>query len=201
MRIMARLLCVGGMSLLPASIAHANHLENRDNQPLVWFDTGLEVEQRAQTILRRTADAIDMRVNATQLEPGHAYSVWLVIFNHPDACVDECDDADLYEAGTEAAIIWSGIGGVANDAGRLGRSGTLVEGNLDGYPTFFGDLTDAIGAEIHMIVRSHGPASTDADELIAQTTSFEGGCTPASSAGLGTGTFECFDLQFSVHAP
>ena len=61
-----------------------------------------------------------------------------------------------------------------------------------------------MGAEIHMIVRSHGPARWDDPEaLLSQMSTFQGYCTPASSLGVGTdeSAFSCFEPQATMHMP
>ena len=50
-------------------------------------------------------------------------------------------------------------------------------------------LTDAAAAEIHLVVRGHGPAAIhDPEMLEAQTSTFMGGCE----------TLGCVDVQFAV---
>ena len=61
-----------------------------------------------------------------------------------------------------------------------------------------------MGAEIHMIVRNHGPARWDDPEaLLSQMSTFQGYCTPASSLGVGTdeSAFSCFEPQATMHMP
>lgn len=61
-----------------------------------------------------------------------------------------------------------------------------------------------MGAEVHLIVRYHGPARwDDGDTLLGMMSTFQGYCTPASSLGVSTGenAFDCYDAQASIHLP
>ena len=193
---------------LPHHVAEANSV---DNQALRDFGTGDAIGTGAHTTLKRSADAVAVGVHSRGLEPGHAYTVWLAIFNTPDGCATApCAEPDLFNPAATPSVIWSGVGGIANPAGALNGSGMLSEGNAEGYQQLFTDTAaagtldrgfpdpgflDAEGAEIHFVVRDHGPDTGDPD----QTSTFEGDCTPPSSIGLGAGAFECVDVQFSIN--
>ncbi|MFQ5615955.1 MAG: hypothetical protein ACE5GO_05790 [Anaerolineales bacterium] len=60
-------------------------------------------------------------------------------------------------------------------------------------------LLDALKAEIHLVVRSHGPAIPGQTE--DQITTFGGGCNEATGGGDGAVGFACEDLQFGIHLP
>jgi hypothetical protein len=156
----------------------------------------------AHTALQRLDDTVTVDIHARKLEPGHAYTAWLVIFNDPDGCVDGCGEDDLFRPEANPSVVWSGAAGVANGGGNLNLRGRLGQGdpNPQGAQVLFGPgLTDTRSTEIHIVVRDHGPASNDPTTLDAQLTSFEGNCTPESSFGTGTGDFGCLDPQASVH--
>jgi hypothetical protein len=136
--------------------------------------------------LERDSDAVFFDGRARGLEPGFAYTIWAVVFNDPAACSAGCEGGDLGEP--SASILWSGFGGVANPAGKLDFAIVLVEGSPPGQVLFGPGLTDADQAEIHLIVRSHGPASDDPAVLEAQLSSVGGGCD----------IFACEDVQFAV---
>lgn len=196
------LLMVLGLMLIAA--APSAGAKATDNSPLQNFSDDSLVGKGAHTTLQRTADAVSDKIRSRNLIPGNAYTVWLVIFNDPSGCSDPCGENDLDDLTGDPSVIWSGAGGIANPAGNLNMSGYLSEGNPQGYQQLFTDLgvpdpgfVDAEGAEIHNIVRDHGPATGNPD----QVSTFEGDCTPASSFGLGSGTYECEDVQFSIHMP
>jgi hypothetical protein len=52
-------------------------------------------------------------------------------------------------------------------------------------------LLNAKRAEIHLVVRSHGPASADPAVLQQQLTTFNGGCPPNT----------CMNVQAAPHLP
>ncbi len=187
------------VALLGAFASPVDAAKN-DQERLQWFDDDTEVGSGAHTSIQRSADSIRVATHARQLQPGHAYTVWLAIFNDPELCADGCGEGDLGNG--NSSVIWSGAGGVANGGGNLNVSGYLTENNPQGYQQLLTDLgapdggfVDAEGAEIHFVVRDHGPVTGNPDQL----TSFEGDCTAGSSFGLGSGTYECTDVQFSIH--
>lgn len=187
------------MVVIPQGVAAST----TDNQPLRDFATFEPTGEGAHTTLKRDADGIRLGVHARGLVGGHAYTVWVVVFNAPDGCfATPCGEPDLFNPAAMASIIWSGIGGVATAAGTLNGHGALGEGNPLGYQQLLTDLglfdagfLDAEGAEIHTVVRDHGPVSGDP----AQLSTFHVGCTPASSLGLGAGVYDCVDVAFSIH--
>ncbi|MFQ5709341.1 MAG: hypothetical protein ACE5HO_17930 [bacterium] len=96
-------------------------------------------------------------------------------------------------------------GDVANHRGQANFRARREIGDLSGslLPLFGLEpvgLLDPHGAEVHMIVRSHGPAIPG--KIDEQIGSFDGGCTafldpPEVPDEVG----ECADIQFSVHQP
>ena len=107
--------------------------------------------------------------------------------------------------GAEISPVWATGGIVGPDRGgqfsaRLGVGKDTASGQI-----IFGDaLTNPMGAEIHMIVRYHGPDRWDDPEaLLSQMSTFQGYCTPASSLGVGTdeSAFSCFEPQATMQMP
>ena len=134
-------------------------------------------------------------VNTTRL-PAGAYTNWWVIFNNPDACgAPGCGGKDfcpggVYNAEVSPSVMFA-TGGVVTDNGVGHFRAHLEENDLSGEVLFGPGLTTADGAEIHYIVRYHGPAGTG-DLLIKQTTTFGGGCM-----GLDADDpiYPCYDPQ------
>jgi hypothetical protein len=132
--------------------------------------------------LTRTDDAIQLSINTTGL-PAGAYTLWWVIFNNPEACVDGCSEEDL---GNPAVMgtVFRATGGIV-DANGVGHfRAYLQEGEVpSGVAEVLlpgGPLLDAQKAEIHVVLRYHGPVV----ERIAmkQTTTHYGGCSVAAPA-------------------
>lgn len=123
--------------------------------------------------------------------PGDATTVWFVVFNDPEGCIDGCGEDDVL-----AAFAGDNRGkvGVLQAAGHVaGGSKFRAAGRLnenDSDRLIFGmPLMDALTAEIHLIVRSHGPARTLTGPQLAQALhSVDGGCDVNT----------CGDPQFAV---
>lgn len=135
--------------------------------------------------LERNDDGVELNIWTTHL-PAGAYTVWWVVFNNPDACVDGCDGADLGNPAVEGSVLYA-TGGVVGASGFGYFRADLEVGETEGEVLFGPGLLDA-GTEIHFVIRNHGPASSDPDELEAQTTTFEGGCD----------VFDCYDPQAGI---
>ena len=144
----------------------------------------------AYSTLDRTSDAVTMTINTSELDGGAAYTVWWVVFNNPENCStpNQCSADDFAVPPVNSSVLWAtghviGKNGVGNFAGHL------KEGAAPGEVLFGPGLTNGEGAEIHLVVRSHGqPIPGQLDEQIH---TFLGGCSVNA----------CEDLQFAVHQP
>lgn len=131
------------------------------------FDTGIAVAGAA-TLLRDN-NSVDLRVQMSGLDTNSAYTLWWIIFNNPEECTTGeaptlCGAGDLnpdrdgeginpVDRGVRnAAGFITGLDGTANVQGRL------AEGTPPGGPAAagFGQLNDSVGAEIHIVVQTHG---------------------------------------------
>jgi hypothetical protein len=170
---------VGPLSsmMYPASNSHSK---------LIRFEFAQGVPADSSTVdgssakLTRGDSAVWIRVNTTELPPG-TYTNWWVVFNNPSACAGGCG-ADDFGNPEVAASVFFATGGIVGQDGVGHFQAHLEEGagvpQLPGQ-TFFGPgLLDAQGAEIHYILRYHGPASSDPDLLQKQISTSYGGCTP-----------------------
>jgi hypothetical protein len=202
---------------------------NTTTSGVVWFQDrnnppGAEVPG-ASTTLERTAEGINMTFDTSGLEPRHAYTVWWVIFNHPDACgAGGCGVPDL-EAALMSGENPAGISVMHAVGHLLGPSGTLhlgahlpVRDTLGRCVTAppFEDLCvpllDAFAAEVHLVLHDHGPRIPGL--LDEQIGSFEGGCGSYVVPGAGDdgadlvvveysphSDYACFSPQASAHLP
>jgi len=137
-----------------------------------------------------------MAFNTVGLIPGDAVTVWWVIFNHPENCSDndcgfndifEYDENHLLKLGETGLPIPYQPGRDATGWSLLGGGGHVVE--LDGSAEFhshlpIGDVNEAIAgpglldpmkAEIHLVIRTHGPAIPNQTTHV-QLNSDWGGC-------------------------
>ena len=161
--------------------------------------------------LVRTDRGMSVTLESTALTTGHVVTLWWVVFNDPEGC----------EAGIPAV---SRCGPDDAHAGRGGVSPNHAAGRIvdeDGTARFgahlrVGDTSHALagpglvaprGAEVILIVKSHGPKIP---HLVSdQLHTFAGGCADQSDAPPGTppellgtpGPNDCAEIQLSVHSP
>ena len=164
--------------------------------------------------LWRGDEGVRMLFKTSELGPREAVTIWWVVFNEPENCSAPCNEDDIFidgdptkglnVAGIEAADIVAGYatGKVGSSGGNVNLNATLGEGEI-GPEVIFGDgalLKDARRAEIHLVVRSHGPAKPGLEEI--QIGSFAGGCEVfRNPPAIPTSEGECADIQFAVHQP
>lgn len=171
------------------------------------------VEQGGTSQLVRTSSGIsfNFKTVGTGVFPGYTYTVWVVVFNEPENCTPAeggCSADDIFNTpGPPKTDVLYGGGNVAGNGGRIHIAGHRAQGDnsksvytdiFDLGPWF--GLIDPLGAEIHLVLRSHGPKVPE--NMPAQIDSFDGGCVvnlapPAVAVAVG----ECVDTQFAIHAP
>jgi hypothetical protein len=174
----------------------------------------------------RTPNGVNFRVNTNSLMPGHAYTLWVVIFNEPGQChtaPDMCTPADLFHTGAKPDMLY-GAGVVTGGSGMATLSGRTRVGDVSGSVQApagllsYG-LIDPFGAEFHLVVRDHGPVIPEfMPDMIH---SLAGGCTDAGLPAQGVsspwndyalspeyggefgrlGPNACIDVQFSILRP
>lgn len=161
----------------------------------------------SKSTLVRNGGWVQYRMHTTGL-PAGAYTVWIVTINDPEHCAaSPCNEADVFgNPAVDATVFWSDGGIVhANGVGNFGARihvGELPTG--DGQIGWPGNgLLDPHGAEIHLIVKYHGPASDDPDVLYDQTHTLVGSCDEGAN-GYDYGPpfgVQCFDPQVAIHSP
>ena len=194
---------VGALGAVPAS-ASADR-QYADVYTLAGLPGAVDV---GDSTLIRTERGVTAVVKTTGLLRG-PHTMWWVVWNNPRACgADGCNEADLNpQTGVD---IGYAAGAVVGSSGRATFTAHLPEGRtLGGFPTEFGittgsGLVDAADAEIHLVVRSHGPRI--AGLVREMTRTFHGGCDYSIFGGLlqagaygAAGPNTCTDLQFAVH--
>jgi hypothetical protein len=164
-----------------------------------------------KSTLLRTEDGIQYTIHTTGL-PGGAYTVWVVFINDPDACLTSpCTEVDVFtrQGEIDSSVYWS-TGGIVQANGVGNFTARLPKGYAPTTPEQIGlpgsGLQNPLGAEIHLIVKYHGPASDDPDVLYEQMHSLLGSCFEGANAldlgepfpGLVFG-IQCFDPQAAIH--
>ena len=145
-----------------------------------------EPRPRDKSILVRNDTGIAIEITTSNLDEA-TYTVWWAIFNNPEFCFSiPCTSDDLPANGGDERVEASVLFADGRVVGRNGRgrfmAGLAVE-------VFGPGLLDPSGAEVHVLVRTHGPEILEV--LHEQLTTATGGCPPNS----------CGDQQFSVHLP
>lgn len=209
----AVLLLIGGLTW--ASDRRSGEHEVAD---VLTFADEEQVEGATARLTRRS-DSLFTRVDTRDLDRRHVVTLWWVVFNHPEHCRHgegpvACGAPDLFDGadgptGVEPSCVYAGgslVGGNghARFTDRLTRGEVrdscidlLVDADdqLDGRD--YG-LTNPEGAEVHLVVRSHGPRIPG--ETDQQRSTFAGGCEDFLDQGatheLEPG--ECSDLQFAL---
>jgi hypothetical protein len=169
--------------------------------------------------LVRTSAGISATVHTTALPAGQAVTLWFVVFNNPSACGGPaCGLADLlFNLDAEGDFLIGG-GHVTGNADGVTIAGALRAGDVRGsafpeigMPDRPIGLTNPLGAQVSVLLHSHGPAATGTT-LEAQISSFTGGCTvflgdlelPGSGIADDAGDMpdalgECSTVQGSVY--
>ncbi len=178
---------------------------------VIWSDSETPVEG-AEAILIRMEHGISMSLDTVGLPPGHTFTIWWVIFNSPDNCFDGLcglDDVFLLDANgqfsldadgmpigntpaREAAVISSlrATGNISNDKGDAYFRAHLPIGDITDDVVFGPGLLDPMKAEVHLILRSHGPIIQEL--LTEQLFTVWGGCPDPRDRS------PCDDLQIAV---
>jgi hypothetical protein len=153
--------------------------------------------------LTRYNTYVDATVSASGLGANAAYSWWWVIFNNPEFCVGGCGLDDLPVGATpvsngdprvNSSLLWGG-GFVANGTGAAYVTSSLERNKPLGEVRFGPGLKRARNAEIHIVLRTHGPAV--AGETADMISRFHGGCTDEEvTGGLCT---QNANVQFAAH--
>jgi hypothetical protein len=178
----------------------------------------MTVVEGARAGLHRTADAIRTRTHTADLPHGHVMTLWWVIFNNPESCAYgaggmACGELDLFDGpdgptGVEPGCVYADgsiVGG--NGSARFHDRLTVGESRdscidffveaVDGLEGEDHGLTNPAGAEVHLVVRSHGPRIPGM--VAEQRSTFAGGCTNFLGAGeVADEPGDCSDLQFAV---
>ncbi|MGI9038551.1 MAG: hypothetical protein ACR2GQ_06795 [Gemmatimonadota bacterium] len=143
-----------------------------------------------ESTLIRTKNGINFRFATNSLEPGHAYTLWIVIWNEPENCVDGCDGADLFTVDAVPDMLYGaghvvGGSGQATFSGRIqvGDASASVQAPLGLAPN---GLIDPYGAEVHLVLHHHGEKIPAFMPDMIKT--LAGGCYDTGVGGPGAPT-------------
>lgn len=166
--------------LLIAALAGPAAAGARSDNAVYRFSDGQPVATSAATLVT-TASGATLGLRTAELERG-AYTIWWVIFNHPEHCTTNpagplvCGAGDLANAAVLGSLQYA-AGHVAGGSGRANFGGAIGVGDTrgceEGLPCN-GGLTNPAGAEIHLVLRTHGAAVPGWVDY--QISSFNGAC-------------------------
>jgi hypothetical protein len=161
----------------------------------------------------RTDHSLSMTIRTSGLEPGHTYTIWWVVFNHPDECITapgetvQCGEPDViaeFMGESDAGVTLApATGNVVGTSGH-GNFGASLRVGDDRDVILGGPLSNPREAEVHLVVRDHGPMNPA--WMPDQIHTFGGGCDqadpgyPPPLVGQGVaGDFACVEPQFTFH--
>ena len=156
---------------------------------IIDFVTGAPVAGAGQ--MTRTKKAVWVDVNAAALQANTVYTMWWIIWNNPNQCVDGCGDDDI---GVRGSSIFYAGGFISDASGAANVSIHVEAGNLrGGIQILLGNGLDpnkGNKAEMHLLIRSHGaPVPGSVDLQISEV------------GGLCSDANPCIDEQGIVFLP
>ena len=160
------------------------------------FNTSDRVDGATVLVRDFEAGVVTASITSRALEPDTAYSIWWAIFNRPQFCKTPfaCGVTDLEVFGGDprvrASVFWAGgfasdQFGFANSELRLRTGKTRRELFAKSLPW---GLANIRNAEIHVVLRSHGPTG------VAGTVAEQVGTATVACPEVG-----CFNAFASIH--
>jgi hypothetical protein len=201
--------------LLASATGVAASSAERSTQPVVQIWDGTLV---GTSSLVRTDGGISAVYQTTQVPAGQAVTLWFVVFNNPAACDGPCGAVDLFFNPAAGGDFLVGAGHVIGASGSANFGASLRVGDTSGsafaeigMPERSVGLTNPRGAQVALLLHSHGP-KLSGQALASQMSSFTGGCQvfqgdlEMPGSGLADGpedvpdaVGECSTIQASVH--
>jgi hypothetical protein len=187
------LLVLGLVGLLSALLAGtAGATEATTSRSISPVTSTADGSLTGYSVLVRETSGLRFSLFTTQLEAHHAFTVWWVVFNHPENCAGaatatypRCGMADMANPAVDASALRAD-GDVVGALGVGWFSGSLAVGDATEAIAGTG-LHDPAGADVQFVVRDHGPVSADPDVAYQQTHTFD------------VCNLICTDVQTSVH--
>lgn len=143
-----------GLLLVAAGSANAqSHIQFSNMHD---FATGEDIAGAGS--LTRTTDQLWVNLALSGLDKKSAYTLWWVVFNSPDECVDGCGGDDIDDGRGAASILRAGGFGTGTDGTANVSAHLNALDIVEPSPVLFGDAlipSNGLAAEIHLIVRSH----------------------------------------------
>ena len=147
---------------------------------------GADVGEGAFAKLTRTEAGLGVYMTTKDL-PAGAYTVWLLIYNTPEGCVEDCNLEDvLGTPESTPGAVRIGHDYIANDGNKMTLNAWVPSGefaedanNLLLPGSMFGGLKNPMTAEVHIVLKWHGTAlnngAVDHDTIDTQLHDIQGG--------------------------
>jgi hypothetical protein len=187
----------------------APSLQIRQRAEVRTVDMAMEDVGNAQLIRLPGGIVSALTLDDTDLREGDVYTVWFVVFNDWQQCPSgDCgsDPMDYDDPDLVGLDIGYATGEIVRQDGELKVAAFVPRGMLDGFPDELGQtsgrgLERPLRAEIHVVLRDHGPLEPNL--AIDQLTTYMGGCdygsSPMSPGSAGAaGDYRCADRYSAV---
>ena len=143
----------------------------------------------ASSQLTRTPAGLSTTTVGTGLTAGHVYTLWWIIYDHPNQCAaTPCTVADIANPAVGASVL-AATGRIADASGVLTFVAHLSSGNPEGEVLVGSGVFNTARADVQVVVRDHGVASGDAAFRHRQLTEY------FACNGI------CEDPQMAIHLP
>lgn len=153
--------------------------------PVHQFGTTTIIPQAGASLASNNEGVLGT-ISTSGLTPGHVITLWWAIFNNPEFCATTiCAPSDLNNSAVNGSLQFGG-GTIADAGGRASFTGFLAERDNTGFyllpqfpfmPNPAPGIVNTKKAQIHLVIRTHGMASSDPTTLNQQLTTFAGGCS------------------------
>ncbi|HUG94029.1 MAG TPA: hypothetical protein VML55_24575 [Planctomycetaceae bacterium] len=158
--------------------------------PVVGFADGAVV---GSARLVRTPNGVNFTLSTSALTPGHAYTLWIVIFNEPGSCSvpNQCAPGDIGSDAAKPDMMYAaGALSGGTDTATFARRVNVgdVSGSINApvhLPSY--GLLDPYGAEIWLAVHDHGEKLPEFMPDMIKT--IAGGCV---NAGIGAPPWDLY---------
>lgn len=204
-----------GIVLLGTAVAEGH--PRKQTEPVRWHPQAVALEddidagavEGASARLVANRSGVSAKLRARELRPGHAYTLWFVVVNNPEACDPRpCTAPDILTNPDADAQVTFGDGKVAGNGGQATFSARLNVGPVAGWLEDR-SLHNPLGAEYHLAINDHGPKL--AAHMPDMIHTYRGGCSddspfppifPASALADGEpGPNRCLLYQVAIFEP
>ena len=139
---------------IPAWAQEAKHIHTTSG--IVDHDTQT-ITLPGYSVLIRTEDDVSLRLHETDLIAGHAYTFWVEVTD---------PDGSQYGGRVDSRVV--DLSGIVNLKVEVEVGEIVGDFHLTGGPLAEGKLRNPMTSTIAMVIRDHGPASSDPAVLYQQ---------------------------------